>query len=810
MAGSDKFRVVIVGGGVAGLALANMLEKFDVDYIILEAHGDIAPAVGASIGLFPNGLRILDQIGCYEKVLELPQRLITTSQERDSQGKSHSKITNVSEQLQSRHGYPVLFFDRQWLLKLLYDNLQHKDRVTLGMKVAKIQSIDGGVQVITKDGQVVEGTLVVGADGVHSTVRDEMIRLGNKLQPGYFPAGEPDRVPCFYRCSFGIAQHVPGYANGELNRNWGEDWSGLIISGPEDRVYWFIFDRLPKPRYGSDIPKYTKEDEAKFVKKFWDMSITDKVTFGQIYSKKLTSTLTPLHEMVWEKWFFERIILLGDSAHKPNPISGQGGNGAIESVAELVNAIIRMKDTKSGSLAGLQDADVEAIFTQTQSARHEREKYLIDAAHYQQSLAAHENTFMSKFFLNALVPMGGEETFFSIMGKPFMDAARLEKLPIPSRGRLVPFHDELPARPLSPAIGRVVTGCFSAGMVSLIWLASKSMRLPAAGLNDWAGLAPISRPWSGLGGGLFKTIMSAFSYPLEGQPPASRVQLIYFMTHLAAPILSYTVDGHRARNALYPLGLPSVFLGVMQVLGIGYIAPTHALLEAVQSDTLPTTEVVSPEASEALLPAMALGYGLPTALMLAPGFSNSVKQNITAIWQFSPIYVPALISLWKRYMSRRVSGQQLSTTEKVRASSSRKDAAKATQARKRAYLCTAAVQTAVHLATMAYACSGKDMSIADIFFRVPSPFSATWNLPDTGSEIATFLKYDFGIASCAWLFSGLYSTWNLRRRGYVTTGEAAKAAVGISLGQFLVGPGATSMLSAYWQEGIFARLSTRK
>jgi hypothetical protein len=160
----------------------------------------------------------------------------------------------------------VLFFDRQWLLKLLYDNLQHKDRVTLGMKVAKIQSIDGGVQVITKDGQVVEGTLVVGADGVHSTVRDEMIRLGNKLQPGYFPAGEPDRVPCFYRCSFGIAQHVAGYANGELNRNWGENWSGLIISGPEDRVYWFIFDRLPKPRYGSDIPKYTKEDEAEFVR----------------------------------------------------------------------------------------------------------------------------------------------------------------------------------------------------------------------------------------------------------------------------------------------------------------------------------------------------------------------------------------------------------------------------------------------------------------------------------------------------------------------------------------------------------------
>lgn len=482
----------------------------------------------------------------------------------------------------------------------------------------------------------------------------------------------------------------------------------------------------------------------------------------------------------------------------------------MESVAELVNAIVRMRDAKSGDLTGLDDADVETILAQTQAARHEREEYLIAAAHYQQYLGANENKLISKLFMNVLAPLGGDELSFSILGKPFLDAAMIDKLPIPTRGRLVPFNDELPARPLGAAMGRVATGCFSAGMLSLIWIASKSMRLPAAALDDWAGLAAISRPWSGLGGSLFKTIMSAFSYPLEGQPPASRVQLIYFMTHLATPILSYTVDGHRPRNRLYPLCLPSVFLGVMQVLGIGYIAPTHALLEAAQSDTLPTTQSVSLETSEALLPALALGYGLPTALMLAPGFSNSAKQNITAIWQFSPLFVPALTSVWRRYMSRRGSQMQTSATEKDNTPPPRKDAAKATQALKRVYLCTAAVQTAVHLAAMAYACLGKDMSVAEIFFRVPSPFAATWNLPDTGSRIATFLKYDFGIASCAWLLSGLYSTWDLRRRGYVTTREAAKAAVGICLGQVLVGPGATSMLSAYWQEVVFARLRSRK
>lgn len=65
------FRVIIAGGGLAGLTLANALERAGIDYILLEARDEIAPHVGASLGIFPNGSRILDQLGCYDNIAEL-------------------------------------------------------------------------------------------------------------------------------------------------------------------------------------------------------------------------------------------------------------------------------------------------------------------------------------------------------------------------------------------------------------------------------------------------------------------------------------------------------------------------------------------------------------------------------------------------------------------------------------------------------------------------------------------------------------------------------------------------------------------
>lgn len=102
MAQGKGFKIIIAGGGIAGLTLAAILEKFDIDYVLLESHGNIAPEVGASIGLFPNGLRILDQIGCYEAIRALPETDLRHMHIADENGKTIAQRSDSMPHLEQR------------------------------------------------------------------------------------------------------------------------------------------------------------------------------------------------------------------------------------------------------------------------------------------------------------------------------------------------------------------------------------------------------------------------------------------------------------------------------------------------------------------------------------------------------------------------------------------------------------------------------------------------------------------------------------------------------------------------------------
>lgn len=67
--------MIIVGGSVAGLTLAHCLHHRNIDFVVLEARNEIAPQVGASIGVLPNGARILDQLGIFDDIFETVEPL---------------------------------------------------------------------------------------------------------------------------------------------------------------------------------------------------------------------------------------------------------------------------------------------------------------------------------------------------------------------------------------------------------------------------------------------------------------------------------------------------------------------------------------------------------------------------------------------------------------------------------------------------------------------------------------------------------------------------------------------------------------
>ncbi|KAL7266525.1 hypothetical protein RUND412_010927 [Rhizina undulata] len=185
MTHQKNFKVIIAGGSVTGLTLAHTLDRAGIDFVVLEGHEEIAPQVGASIALFPNGTRIMDQLGLWNDLKQLITPLRRTHF-RDADGHAVLK-SGGGQTLEACYHYPFAFLDRQMLLQVLYNNIKDKSKVLAGHRVADIKHSEQGVEVTTKNGKTFKGDIVIGADGVHSTVRHLMHKIADNLQPGYIP-----------------------------------------------------------------------------------------------------------------------------------------------------------------------------------------------------------------------------------------------------------------------------------------------------------------------------------------------------------------------------------------------------------------------------------------------------------------------------------------------------------------------------------------------------------------------------------------------------------------------------------------------
>lgn len=79
MVHKSPFRVIVVGGGPVGLTVAHILSRAGIEYIVLEQRSLIKVDVGASLALWPQGLRVLSQLGLLERLQELGEEMGRTT-----------------------------------------------------------------------------------------------------------------------------------------------------------------------------------------------------------------------------------------------------------------------------------------------------------------------------------------------------------------------------------------------------------------------------------------------------------------------------------------------------------------------------------------------------------------------------------------------------------------------------------------------------------------------------------------------------------------------------------------------------------
>ena len=88
------------------------------------------------------------------------------------------------------HGYPAVFLDRRMLIAILYNKIEDKSRVLMSQRVHTIENSGSSVTVHTSTGQKFTGSIAVGADGIHSTVRQEMWKEAQRLDPKWIDPSE--------------------------------------------------------------------------------------------------------------------------------------------------------------------------------------------------------------------------------------------------------------------------------------------------------------------------------------------------------------------------------------------------------------------------------------------------------------------------------------------------------------------------------------------------------------------------------------------------------------------------------------------
>ncbi|EHK42316.1 hypothetical protein TRIATDRAFT_134352 [Trichoderma atroviride IMI 206040] len=360
---SKTLPVIIVGGGPVGLMAAHICNKLGLDFVLLEQYHSVTPDIGACIGLWAPSLRVLDQLGLWDAFEPQVKPMFDKISFTQEGGIIHSgSIFAVNEK---RYGYQTSMFRRHGILKTLYDSLpeRSKQQILVNKKVVALDIKEESVSVRCEDGFEIEGSIIIGADGSHSAVRECTKELARKSFSENEPFGKSEDFKTTYRLLFGNCPRIGDAKPGTVYECHRFGTSTQVFVG-DDIMWFFLYEKLDKPT--SEHKSYAQKDADEIAARYADHRITKGLHLRDLYKARSASGATDLEEGILDKWWWKRIVLVGDAAHKVTPNAGLGFNSGIQDLAAIANGM-RSLQSKGGSLH--DNEAIEALFSQYQSQR---------------------------------------------------------------------------------------------------------------------------------------------------------------------------------------------------------------------------------------------------------------------------------------------------------------------------------------------------------------------------------------------------------------------------------------------------------
>ena len=297
-AGSGGRTAAVIGAGIGGLATGIALQRAGWEATVYEAADELRP-LGAGLSIWPNGVQALRALGLGNFVAAAPK---SGGALRRADG---SVLTEFEvETVERRYGAPLIGAHRGDLHEALVAALG-SDRIRLG---ARLSACDGA-ELRFADGATERADLVVGADGLNSTVRAELLGDGEPRDSGIVT----------FR---GVAQVDAEVPVGEW---WGPGTIAGLLQLGRGRVYWYVAYRGEADP--SVLPRLVS-DYGDAIGMVVERTPPDDVLLHRLYDRDAV-----------DSWSRGTATLLGDAAHPMLPFLGQGACSALVDAVALGDAI---------------------------------------------------------------------------------------------------------------------------------------------------------------------------------------------------------------------------------------------------------------------------------------------------------------------------------------------------------------------------------------------------------------------------------------------------------------------------------------